>query len=310
MTYVNNMSLGDLSDAIRSLTRWVDGFFGSDIARDGEADHTLRIHRDGAIALATRIEDDIDQPIWPTRVSRIVNSAILYLTWVWERFALSRPVELHVAFHNVRGRVFEIAAGDIAHGRGAMLVEPPSLNADPIVVVHEVLPWDLSRASVRHQLVLRFADRLHQALGLPQADVPFRLGALHDRVGEMVNVSVGTDVIVDHFQAGAIATIWDGGAVTSSRTGQAAAWFIDGVLMDLRGNAIAVLELAPGTGCPDDFVGRKLAADPGAASAALGLHPRQVLQRPADPPPPTGRWSSQELRATLHGEETPTQEYS
>ena len=68
---------------------------------------------------------------------------------------------------------------------------------------------------------------------------------------------------------------------------------------DLAGNAVAVLELAPGAGCPDDFIGTTLDVDPDGvtwADDSKSEEPSSATESPG----PTGNWSTTDLRALLN----------
>ena len=44
-------------------------------------------------------------------------------------------------------------------------------------------------------------------------------------------------------------------------SGEHVGWYDQGVVMDLRGDCLAVLEFAPGPGCPDEFVATRVDSD-------------------------------------------------
>jgi hypothetical protein len=195
----------------------------------------------------------VPDEIHSLRIARNANAVLLYLGWLWERHGLS-----------------------------------------VVSVVRSILPFGLSKASVRHGLLMDFVDRLHQSIGLKRADVPFRRGVLHDRAGEAVAISVGTaELVSDATNIGILATIDGAGGVTRVSTGGLVGWYRDGVLADLNGDTIAVVEFAYGVGCPDNFVGTSL--DPGSAGRAreFGLRPPQRAQSATKPPGLSGTWSAE-----------------
>jgi hypothetical protein len=298
-TYINSDQIGDLTPALQGLTRWADGYFSVDYERDGTEHRIVRIHRDGAAALALRMRPGPKGEVWVVRVSRIVNAALLYLGWLWEAFGLRRPVELQIAVHRGPDHLFEQSTPTERELEWRVVVQPFGMEVGAISTSEYVLPWELRRASVRHRVVLTLADRMYQAIGEQQAEVPFRRGLLHDLTGTCINMSVGSDNIWDEAGGGHIGWIYDDDSVVSTRTGEIVGWYSDGVVMDLSGDAVAVLELAPGTGCPDDFIGTELASNPGGAAQTFTAS-RQHSRRKLDVPAATRKWSSVDLR-TLFG---------
>lgn len=298
-TYMTNFQLGDLTPTFQGMKRWVDGFYGED-AKEDAAWRVVRLHRDGAGAIALRVQlmnDVAGEAIWPTHVARLTNAALLYLGWFWRHFGLVRPVELRIDLHNTNGLSLINETGSTSSG--GRLTAPPDISIDPLFTIEYFLPWEMGRASLRHQVLMRFADRLHQAAG-GQISESFRFGYLHNKVGECVDLTVGSDVIWDEKAGGAgtLASIMSDGSVVKSTTGGLVGWYRDGVVLDLHGNALAVLEMAPGAGCPDGFVGTSLRSDPFGTGGKI----RRVPNDPAveqETVEPTGRWSADELRDVL-----------
>lgn len=298
-TYMNNFHLGDLTATFQAMNRWADGFYGEDV-RDGKPWRVIRLHRDGAAAIALQVlllDEPFGTAIVPSYVARLVNSALLYLGWFWRSFGLIRPVELRLDLHNANGLALNNEA--LSHVSGGLITAPPGLSVNPLFTTEYVLPSELGRASIRHQILMRFFDRLHQAAGGKIAEF-FRFGYLHNKAGECVDLSVGSDVIWDDKGGGAgtVASIKTDGSITKSTTGHVVAWYRDGVVLDLDGNALAVLEMAPGTGCPDEFVGTSLRSDPYGVGGKIHREPNAptVEHEPAEP---TGQWSAFDLRDLL-----------
>ena len=295
-TYINNDAIGDLTPSLRGLSRWLDGYFAVDQERDGTEYRVVRLHRDGAAAIAMRLRPGPDGEVWAIRVVRKVNAALLYLGWLWERFGLRAPIEIDIAVHRRPEHLFERPVSMSRDPEWRVVVQPYGLSVQAIRTTEYVLPWELRRASVRHGLVLRLADRLYQAIGDQQAEVPFRRGLLHDRSGTCINVSVGTDTIWDEAGGGHIGWVYDDDSVWSTYSGEHVAWYSDGVVMDKDGAAIAVLELAPGVGCPEDFIGSHLQGDPGGSARSFVGQRRPPPQR-LTAPAPSRRWSAADLRS-------------
>lgn len=298
-TYINNRFLGDLTPALTSLQRWVDGFHALDLgAVPEDPGHEVRLFRDGAAAIAARIRD-FEAGASLAYVARVLNTALLYLGWLWERVGLARPVEITARLHGIEGRVFaDPSSSPVPTPLLRAISGPSGLVLDPIATTTYMLPWQLGRASVRHRAVLQFCDRLEQALGGSRAEVPFRRGLLHDQAGVCVYVSVGGDTIYDDRGNWHMGWVHTDGSVSATRTGKVVAWYEDGVLLDLNGDAIAVLEMAPGGACPDGFVGSTLETDPGGSSRiyTTTMHPHEHgVARPT----PTGQWSTVDVRAVF-----------
>jgi schlafen family protein len=294
-TYINNWELGDLTPALESLTRWVDGFYGVDTDQEG-ARRVVRIHRDGAAAIAIRLIEDGDI-IFPVSIARQVNAALLYLGWLWTSFGVAPQVEMAIVLHNAVGKVLSLG-GQPDTRLSRPIAGIPGLDPGHIETAEYVLPWTVSRASVRHAILMRLVDRILQAGGEKQAGAPFRRGRLYDRTGTSLNVTVGGPVIIDDAGSGGLGRVHIDGSISSVTTGDIVGWYLDGVLIDLEGNCVAALEMAPGIACPDDFVGSSLERD--AEGLAPGLN--GTLMPPPTPleqPNPTGRWSSVDLRSLL-----------
>jgi hypothetical protein len=272
------------------MTRWLDGFHGVDGDGAGEPWRTVRLHRDGAAAIAFRVVET-DERLWPVYVARIANSAFLYLAWLWRQFPLTRPVEVRIDLHHAAGLPLALDWQSSSVVASRPIVAPPGLSVDPITTVDYVLPWELGRASVRHQLLCRFVDRLHQAAGEKAAGPPFRRGLLYDSAGVCVNVSIGIDAVWNDAWNAPLAQVHQDGSIILNSSGELIAWYEDGVVLDLNGDALAVLEMAPGVGCPDTFVATTLSRDP---AGIAGRILREPLATPVqdDPPLPTGQWSA------------------
>lgn len=296
-TYVNNLELGDLTPALRAMTRWVDGFHGLDDRRGEGPWRAVRVHRDGAAAIAMRVDAE-NGLLWPVYVARLVNAALLYLAWVWRRFPVTRPVEVRIDLHKAGGLALALDPGSSPPEVSRPIFAPPGLSVDPIFTIDYVLPWELSRASVRHQLLSRFADRLHQAAGEKASGPPFRRGLLYDSAGVCINVSIGTDALWNDAGNAHLAVLHGDGSIIRNSSGELAAWYRDGVVLDLAGDALAVLELAPGVGCPDAFIGTSLNRDPFGIAGRIARGPYAAPVQ-HDPPESTGRWSAGVLRDLL-----------
>jgi hypothetical protein len=254
--YLNNVELADLTPLLSRLGRWADGFFGDDPATEHSLPRSARFHRDGSIGLALQLSrsgpsDAVDI----IRQSRILNGLLSYVGWTWTRIGVRRPVELDVRVRRCDGIPFVLDQGE-----PTIVSKPAGVNVDTIELREIVEPGALQRASERHRVVKRFADRAHQAFGSGSATLPFVRGELYGASGEPLDISATTDAMYDaHNQ---VAWIHSGGTVVATHSGQPVGGWFDGVLTDNLGAVLGVVELTPGSGCPDDFIATHLHGNP------------------------------------------------
>jgi hypothetical protein len=103
-----------------------------------------------------------------------------------------------------------------------------------------------------------------------------------------------------HVDGSHAATIHEGGVIVCAHTGQPVGSFVDGVLADDEGSVLGVLELAPGTACPDDFIAVELRLDPAGQAERIWNGPRDALV-PTELPAAVPLWSSKDARAHIRG---------
>jgi len=263
------------------LRRWADGYFGTDSAGADRAFLQLRVYRDGAIGLAVAV----DPVVAPWGMARLLNALIAYIGWVWATFGLARPVEIRCALGDLQRIHLDLRR--FRSQQQDSVVEPPGVSVRSIETTDYLLSWDIARASVRHAIVHRFIDRLYQAFGLPGATFLFRQGRLYDHTGTATDNLFLTDAGIMS-TTNQLAFLHDDGFLTATSSGQVIGWVEGGVVMDLGGNARLVLEMAPGRGCPDDFLAYRIAQDPRLPAVGhVSLQPATGLGRPTA----TGSWS-------------------
>jgi hypothetical protein len=291
--YLNQWALADMSELLRSMTRWSDGFHAE--AFSAGLGRLVRVHRDGAAGLTLQIHPEGDDgPVSLNRTSRIVNGALIYLGWLWDNLEVRRPIELRMKLRRCDVLPFEVDSN--APGR---IVQPRGMSIDALEIEHMLGVGELQRASRRHLLCMRLADRVAQAGGYRQAQYPFRWGELYGRDGRPLNISVGErEVYADGAYA---ATIHEGGLVVAGNTGQPVGTFVDGVLADDAGDVLGVLELAPGPACPDDFVGTELRIDPAGSAARIRNGSRDPFPLATQMALATGRWSAKNAITQVRG---------
>lgn len=189
-------------------------------------------------------------------IVRALNAQLLYLAWVWRKLGLRTAVELQVQVENLGEATMQIGWGDDERA----IREPPGVPVPAISLTRELLPWELVRASVRHAIVRDFGDRLHQAFGYSTATLLFRVGWLHGLDGLPLGVAIAGNGLWN--QAGEQqANLYNSGRILDS-TKNVVGFFVDGVVLDKEGGALAALEIAPGTGLPDDFLAQRLSPEP------------------------------------------------
>jgi hypothetical protein len=287
----NYTSHTGLTFATAQIRHWRDGLACDDGANGVDPNTILRLHRDGAAGIAVRWRTDLNVD-W---VARVINALVLYLARFWDEFSLSRPVELKLSFVGLSEAPMP---AEVLTPARRTLVEPSGVHVSDVAVTDELLPWELLRASVRHQLLRRFCDRLEQAFGQPSHPELFEWGRLFDQSRSTTGLALNGGLVWDERQGQGVAvgSVDSAGRVVSG-TDSGKVFVLDGVLLDHHGDALAVLEMAPGVGCPDDFVPNL---------GAIGQQGPRGWTGDLFPdlggavPQPTGNWSQLALRELLH----------
>lgn len=291
--------VGGYDLAAQRLEIWADGVYGDD-GQDGTPTRSvLRLHRDGAAGLGVgRYTNGI--PLYD--IERALNAQVIYLAWFWNRFGLRTPVELQARMENLAEATVQFGAFQTEERR---VREPSGVSVPEVVLRREFLAHELARASVRHTLVRDFGDRLHQAFGLPRAEVLFRMGWLYGRDGNPLGLSIGGSGVWDQegmrrgrvYQSGKIRTVSNDGVVAQC---------VDGVVSDQDGRVLAAVEMAPGTGQPDSFVPKTLTS--AATYVVHGGNPGEPLPDTdaVGLPSALGEWSERSLAELLPLQTSPT----
>ena len=283
------MSHTGLDFALRAVRHWSEGLAADDGFNDTDPKMIVRLHRDGAAGFARTLLPEID-PEW---IARFVNCFLAYLGWLWQEFHLQRPVELEIAVEGLASCTVPMNAFGTA---SQSVVQPAGLTVDRLVILEEVLPWELWRASVRHHLIRRFSDRLAQAFARSSASALFERGWLFNHLGLSTGLALDRGMIWNPAQGMRITTIDTAGQVRTPSTGSICAYVLDGVVLDIDGHTLATLEMAVGSGCPNGFL-------PDVTQIVDSPLPQPV--EPTDPaghgkpPDPTGTWSTKTLVETL-----------
>jgi hypothetical protein len=270
-----------LVSTARFLRLWRDGLTAED-GDDAGPNSVIRLFRDGAAGIAERLEPELKVE-W---VVRMLNAYLLYCAWFWNEFSLARPVELVLSIARLRGA--RLSSGSFL-GSNPAVVNPFGVIVDDVAVAQEVLPWELLRAPIRHDLLRRFCERLVQAFGQPGVAELFERGWLYDRAGQNTGLVLSRSGIADGRQGMARATVYSSGQVHSA-TQIGHAFVLDGALVDGAGGTVALVEMATGTGCPDTFVPDISVVERAGPAQNWGDDPPPDPE-PVVPPTVNGTWS-------------------
>jgi len=285
---------GRFDDALLGsrLQIWADGLHGDDRTQTKHPTSIFRLHRDGAATLATSHQH---QPLPLYSIARELNAQIVYLTWLWQEFGLQTAVEVHAALEHLN-------TGTLVMGSGDDVRPPhqPSGTAVTSVSLHrEFLPWDLRRASRRHEFVRDFSDRLVQSFGHSSVQVMFRVGWLYGPDGIPLRLGLGGAGVWS--EAGdRVAIVHNSGRIGRLDAADQTVGFVrDGVVLDKEGGAMATLEMATGAALPDTFIPKAFAID-ARYRAAGGSGEPLADENPVELPVPRGEWSDSSLALVIN----------
>lgn len=276
-----------IDELTSTLSIWSDGFIASGQAErarharcpSGSQSH-LRIYRGGAIGLGLHIatEDELD-PV------RALNAQLQYIGMVWTRVGV-RAGEIRIKLAGLGPRPTN--AIDVPYRLPDLGQGQPFAGVSLSV---QARTRDLVSAPERHRVLRSFADQIANMFGRPQATVGFELGVLYQE-------GVRTELIayegrlhwtdVAYSQDPIICT---DGAVRRPENPQPFGWWIDGLFVDLAGDAVAALEFCQADGLPVDFVPGDILR----ISIVEADYRERMNAGPSHPPKPTptGRWINQ-----------------
>jgi len=273
------------------LRTWARGLYGE--THNAERSWIrLRLYRDGAIGSAVALP--IGAPnILPIYLARMLHAQLAYMGWVWDKIGLRNLVEVRLDLQHIE-------AGKLDDrrevGRGSLLEAQKPGDATSSLMVSlslEELPGSLRRAGTRNRLVKVFMDRVYQAYGRRSAPSPmFTFGWLYGSDGKPLGLSIVGAGLCKGTRGDALGRIYSDGYVEETKFAGPIGYFVDGVLLDQSGNAMAAVEMAVGSGIPDDFVVQAFTDD--GLHSCLAPEPL-ATQQPRTPPTPTGAWSGQRL---------------
>lgn len=276
-----------LRGAVQQLGRWADGLFGDNrYGNDRPPTVIARLHRDGAVGMAYQVHTTLSAIL----AARVLNAQLVYAGWFWQHCNLRRPVELEARLERLNGATLDVGS---MFGDHEAVREPTGMRIERVIQSEHLLPQDLVVARERHRIVRRFADRIYQAFGLAHAVPLFRTGQLYGRTGGWLGFSVAGAGIWNE-EGRAVARVYQDGAILS-HAGETIAHWDEGVLMDTNGDALGVLEMAPGVGCPDDFLAVRMRDDPRARVPGGNPGPPLETTETSSTPTPTRHWSQKSL---------------
>jgi hypothetical protein len=273
---------GDNGAAINMSNQWADGFVGE--IREA----MTRLHRNGAAGLYQGLAETTTA----LGVARVADAMLAYLGWLYAKFGLQRPVE-------VRLEVTGLDALNLINGRSPMLQAATMPGFDDMVRIdREVGPDQLSVASLRHGMVRDLTDRFVQAFGLDRVEATFIRGPLYGADNTwLLNLELRPENgIIFSPNTSGVAGLHPDGSVKSTQSGQVVGYWEDGVVVDLAGDTIAVVELAVGAGYPNDYFPQIRDQRSWGESTARTM---VVPTTPAERPFATGRWSNRPILEVL-----------
>lgn len=286
------MSWCGFGGSLPRLGRWADGFWAED-SMAGDAREVVRLHRDGAVGVALELPATLS----PVEVPRALNAVLTYFAWLWQSVAMARPVEMVICLERLQTAAM-LVTGVVE--RQIRVVEPRGVAVPRLRLTQYTLPHDLLRAPVRHAFVMHLADQIHHAFGRRQAELLFRHGQMYGRDATPLGLAIAGNGVWDN-NARQRGFVHDDGAITNVQNSTVAT-LIDGAAVNRTGDTLAVVEMAPGHGCPDDFLPRSLTADARARVPGQPGDPfpaAQAMDRFAVAPQPSGRWSEATLLDVL-----------
>ena len=229
----------------------------------------------------------------PLVAATVLNGQLAYLAWLWTVYGLGRPIEIRISLCGLQesplpGRMF----GAMPHS----VVDPAGMAVNEVTHHIEITAHELGRPGNRHQIVRAFCDRLHQAYGESPSASLFEMGHLYGGDGRPTRMILVDGNIWDLDRKHQRATVYDDGVVTSVANGEAIGYEIQGAIVDLNGDTVAVLTFAPSRACPTDFLPLVSLEEqiPNVGPANAGAHP--------NPPPAialSGNWGPRTFREIL-----------
>jgi hypothetical protein len=212
---------------------------------------------------------------------------------------LERPVEIHIELSGLQGSALPgLMFGTFTHS----VVDPAGMSVNE--VCHDVMltARELNRAGNRHHLVHAFCDRIWHAYGQPGTSLLFEIGQLYGWDGNRIGLTLANGNVWDLTFGSQRAVVHADDVISSTATGEAIGFHVDGALVDLNGDAVAVLALSPSRACPSAFLPLELTGDlrPTGGHSNAGVHPN-----PPTAIEPSGNWGSRTLRELLDEALTP-----
>jgi len=271
-----------IAEAVVGLRMWAHGLAGSANSNGSTDTAMVRVHEDGAVTSGCLV----DKPWTITSFARTVNGMLAWASRVLKDLHVNQTVEVLVRLDKINLTQLLTTGPDGSLSRVVAPHYPAGIDhLGPIDARRELSAHALTTAGVRHDLVREFIDRISAAFVLPRTSALFATGALFDRDGSATGkAAMGHQLYGDLESA---VYLYDDGAMIVGHNSRLVGHLVEGVLLDSKGDCLAVTELATGVGCPPNFLAQEEGR--GEPHGQLGQpSPRQT----EDPQPaPTGNWS-------------------
>ena len=274
-----------------TVRHWADGITADDSLIGKPFTFAMRLHRDGAAGIVQKLEGFVDL----RATARAVNAYLAYLADFWLTYSLRSAIELEVA---IPGISKVRTATSMMGASPAGIVHPPGVEVAKVAISVEVLPWELTRASIRHAVVRQFIERLSYSFNWPYNGELFSYGQLFARGGVASGLLLGPGLIARGRPGGsnAVASIDQAGRVKGS-SGAIKSFVVDGAVIDDVGDTLGVVEMTESFACPPDYLSNYSVAESSTAFAPW-TEPTPDQGGP-DVPSPTGKWSEKTINEAV-----------
>jgi hypothetical protein len=224
---------------------------------------------------------------------RVLNALLIYLGSFWHSHSLRRPIELRIDVANLDAAKLSTMPIGLTE---LELIRPAEVNVGSISMKWEMMPSTPDVSYERHRIAKRLATHLSLSYGLKPTGELYDSGFLYGKDGLPTGSMLGSgDLQVEMSGSTSIYAIDDSSRILNPGGSQV---FVNGgVLIDEKGDALAVLEMATGSGCPSDFI--PLIVDRSGPRRRIDVA-RRSASADVVVPVPTGTWSNLSLAEYLN----------
>lgn len=249
----------------------------------------FRVHRDGAVGWGTELTNELHVE----QLVVIVHAQLLYLGWLWDTIPLRTPIELRIELPQLAKAIL---VPPFRHALVGLPAKQPVVVPSAVAAYRtELLPSDLVRAPVRHRVLREVLDRVYQVFGQPHAeDYLFQWGWLYGQSRDLAGGFLAPGNIVS-VTGDSLARVCEDGGVDRVRDGALIGFVDGGVLLDLKGRAIAATRYALGSGLPDSFLPNPREGEVPRSAA----HTRAASPEGRSAPGSIAEWSSSQFADVL-----------